>query len=211
MESLVDNDVLIKGASYRLLDELFANVARPIGILGAARFVVPKRIEAGRLNAGAATAVEHFRTFAASATVLEPTDTEQTLAAEFERAAQAANLALDAGESQLCAVLVLRVVKRLYTGDKRAIQAAERMLDAACNLSGLCGKIKCLEQLFQDSISESTIDRMRSAVCSEPQTDTAIRICFSCSSSETSLRSVIVGLESYVNALRVEAPRVLAK
>ena len=211
MESIVDNDVLIKGASYQLLDELFANVARPIGMLGAARFVVPKRIEARKLNAGAASAVEHFRSFAAGVTILEPTDTEQRLAAEFERAAQDENLALDSGESQLCAILIMRAVKRLLTGDKRAIQAAERMLDSACDLSDLCGRLKCLEQLFLESLSESIFEKMRLAVCNEPQTDTAIRLCFSCGSAETSMTSVVAGLESYVNALRIEAPRVLAK
>jgi hypothetical protein len=68
--------------------------------------------------------------FLASVELIEPTVEESTLAAEFESLALAAALPLDAGESQLCAVLVSRNLPLLVTGDKRAITALESLVDS---------------------------------------------------------------------------------
>jgi hypothetical protein len=47
LEALVDNDILMKGACYGLLDELLTQTVSStdlLGILGATRFVVAKKI-----------------------------------------------------------------------------------------------------------------------------------------------------------------------
>ena len=58
-----------------------------------------------------------FRSFVDTAQIIEPTEEEQLMAADFELAAQRAAVALDSGESQLCAVLIARALRLLLTGD----------------------------------------------------------------------------------------------
>lgn len=139
MKALVDNDILFKGACYGLLDAFLAPVSvagDSFGILGAARFVVSKKIIKKAPHKGIAAAHEHLATFLGRAAVVEPTEDEQRMAAEFELAAQRAGLGFDAGESQLCSILICRSTPLLLTGDKRAIQAIEQLLDSESRLVG---------------------------------------------------------------------------
>jgi hypothetical protein len=125
VKTLVDNDILFKGACYRLLVHLVPVASGhndSVGVLGAAWFVVSKTILRKASKAGAESAIEILRQFLQRATVIEPTQDEQRTAADFEVAAQRAGLSLDAGESQLCAIMVSRQVPLLLTGDKRAIK-----------------------------------------------------------------------------------------
>jgi len=95
MKALVDNDILIKGACYGLLNEIVGCIDPPeesVGILGAARFVVTKQIRARQPNKGSELAIESFQDFLRRSVVLEPSDQEQQLAAEFELAAQRAGV-----------------------------------------------------------------------------------------------------------------------
>src|ERR1039458_89319 len=117
MKALVDNDILFKGACYGLLDAFLAPVSvagDSFGILGAARFVVSKKIIKKAPHKGIAAAHEHLATFLGRAAVVEPTEDEQRMAAEFELAAQRAGLGFDAGESQLCSILICRSTGRLF-------------------------------------------------------------------------------------------------
>ena len=137
MEALVDNDILMKGACYGLLDELLSQTVSSIallGILGATQFVVAKKIRKRVLRRDREAAVKSLEAFIQRITIVEPTTDEQRMAADFELAAQRAGVALDTGESQLCAVLVIRAVRQLYTGDKRAIQAMQELLEADTRL-----------------------------------------------------------------------------
>ncbi len=212
MVALVDNDILMKGACYGLLDEFFAQGSSQIaelGILGAAKFVVTKAIQNSRLQGDHEEAIKRLNTFVAGADIVEPTDEEQNLAADFEFEAQQVGVALDTGESQLCAVLIIRALRLLHTGDKRAIQAMENLRTSNAKLQSLCGRVQCLEQLVLKSISEKNFTMLRTAVCSEPDTDKALSISFSCKSADTTLEIVTEGLNSYVNDLRRYAPQIL--
>jgi hypothetical protein len=184
MKALVDNDILFKGACYGLLDAFLAPVSvagDSFGILGAARFVVSKKIIKRAPHKGIVAAHEHLATFLGRAAVVEPTEDEQRMAAEFELAAQRAGLGFDAGESQLCSILICRSTPLLLTGDKRAIQAIEQLLDSESRLVALCGKIRCLEQLVLDTFSASpNPDTLRTAICAEVEVDKTLTICFSC-------------------------------
>lgn len=213
MEALVDNDILLKGVCYDLLDELFSLKLTPagmLGILGAARFVVTKKIRRRALKRGEESAIKSLEDFIQRVAIVEPTNDEQLLAADFELAAQRAGVALDIGESQLCAVLVLRAVRQLCTGDKRAIHAMQELLEVDTRLQPLCGKVKCLEQLVLQSITEDNISRFRAAICAEPKIDLALTICFSCSSRDVSLEEIGCALDSYINDLRRRARQILA-
>jgi hypothetical protein len=213
VKALIDNDVLAKGACYGLLLDLAAAVAGAAsrcGILGAAQFVVPKIIDRQKMNRDPGGAREVFQAFLAQHDIVEPTLPEQQLAAELESAAQALALNLDAGESQLTAILVTRTIPLLVTGDKRAIIAIERLIDTTLRQHDIAGRIQCLEQAMQRLIAATDINDVRRAICAEPSVDKALTICFSCSSPDVARASIREGLDSYVTDLRANATRVLS-
>jgi len=212
MTAVVDNDVLFKGACYAELDRLVPGASRDgvVGVLGSARFVVPKRVGKTSLNGDRTKVLERFFEFLSRAETLEPADDEQKMAADLELAAQQQALNLDTGESQLCAILVQRALDWLVTGDKRGIAAIEALLNIEPRLKPICGKVKCLEQLFAEAVARHGHAMLRVAVCGEPHIDTALAICFSCKRRIVESAEVREGLLSYVNDLRKRAGRVLA-
>jgi hypothetical protein len=212
MKAAIDNDVLLKGACYGLLADLVSLTCpsdEDVGVLGSARYVVPGQIAKRALNRDRAVALDVFFKFLDKATALEPLDSEQDMAADLELTAQQLGVSLDAGESQLCAILVHRSLPLLLTGDKRAIAALERLLDVYTPLTPICGKVVCLEQLFAFALAKEGGDRWRHAVCAEPGVDKSLAICFSCHGESVSVESNIAGLRSYINDLRSVATRVL--
>ena len=213
MDAIVDNDILFKVACFGLFDELILTNCQPegsVGILGAARYVVPKKIQKNVQATIATAAKAAFQTFVDVAEMIEPTEDEQVMAADFELAAQRAAVALDIGESQLCAVLIARVLPLLFTGDKRAICALENLLDTDARLNALAGKVKCLEQLVLQPLLADNYSRFRVAVCREPAVDKTLAICFSCKVEQATLEGTIEGLKSYIYDLRSQANRILA-
>jgi hypothetical protein len=214
MDAIVDNDILFKLACFELFDDLIVNNGEPtgitVGVLGAARYLVPKNIEKNVQAAIATAAKAAFQNFMEIVEVIEPTEDEQVMAADFELSAQRAGVALDSGESQLCAVLIARSLPHLLTGDKRAICALERLLDGDTRLNALVGKVRCLEQLVLLPLSADNYPRFRIAVCREPTVDRTLAICFSCSAKQATLEGIIEGLRSYINDLRSQANRILA-
>jgi hypothetical protein len=212
MNALVDNDIIFKGACYGLLAEVLATVCGgddPVGVLGAARFVVSKRIGKTAINKSREAALTNLEEFLRRALAIEPTRVEQTIAADLELAALNSGVSLDSGESQLCAVLIERAVPWLLTGDKRAIRAIEQLLNSYARLTEVIGKVRCLEQLALAAIPDDTkANSFREKVCAEAHIDKTLAICFSCSSGPTG--DYTKGLESYISDLRKQAERVLS-
>src|SRR5690349_18118394 len=106
MNTLVDNDILYKGSCFRVLDALVGEARVNVGVLGAAKFVLPAKINRARLRGSRADAIIALEDFIRDAEVIEPNDDEQVLAAALELRAQREGLPFDTGESQLCAVLI---------------------------------------------------------------------------------------------------------
>jgi hypothetical protein len=212
MTTLIDNDILLKGACYRLLTELISTNCGPdqVGYLAAARFVLTKKIRRVNLRGDAAVAEAELVGFLAEQMAIETTPEEQALAATLEATAQSLLVNLDTGESQLLAVLAARTLPSLLTGDKRAIVAIERLINAVAEIAGVSDKVTCLEQLVRHIVVLGDAAKIREAVCREPDIDRALSICFSCYNSEQPIASVIEGLESYISDLRRKAPRVLS-
>lgn len=211
MVAAFDNDVICKGACYGLL-AIFAeslNLAfGDIGVLGTARFVVRKKIQRTALERDQNAALDDLAALLTNCIFLDPTEGELLLAADFELAAQRQGLALDTGESQLCAMVVERPLHLLITGDKRAIEALEALLAFQPRLLDMCGRVRCLEQVVLAVVRVGGAAAVRVAVCREPDVDKALTNCFSCSFPELNLDDVVLGLESYINAIR--APQLLA-
>jgi hypothetical protein len=207
-EVAVDNDVLIKGACYGLTTQLWAT--RLPGVLGAARFVVPGRIARMKLAGDPAIAQATALELIERSRLLEPTADELHLAAALETAAQRRGLALDAGESQLAAMVAKREIPLLETGDKRAIRGFEALFDELEALTVLHGRLRCLEQVVLRYADAGDQDAMARAICAEPEVDKTLTICFRCLSPPphgTELDRQC--LDSYIGALRADAPRAL--
>jgi len=209
--ALLDNDVLLKAARYRLITPLLANV--PLGIavyhiLGSAAHIVRKKLKKNPPACGLDEALAEFDRAAAALATVEPTREEIEFAARLELRAQRLNLPLDQGESILCAILALRGYDYLLTGDKRAIGAIEALLPHEPTLNA-AGKLVCLEQLFLWYVSGVGVEEARSVVCAEKAADRTLSICFACNSAATTLEACCAGLKSYIAALRATAPTVL--
>jgi hypothetical protein len=204
----VDNDVLIKAACYGLTTELDAS--RSLGVLGAARYVVAKRIDRLALSGDRGSARSAALELIARNTVLEPTDDELALATTIETTAQRRGLELDAGESQLAAMMIRRGIAVLETGDKRAIRGFEALLDELSELAVLRGRLRCVEQIVARCLDNAGAEALARAICAEPHVDKALSICFRCFSPPP--HGAVLdrdGLESYIAALRETAQRVL--
>lgn len=211
MNAVFDNDIISKGACYRLLPQLVAAICPvdQIGILGAARFVVTKKIEKRTLCGDKAAVLEGLAQFLNAAQKLEPSSDEQQFAADLESAAQKANLNLDAGESQLCAIVVTRLIPILLTGDKRAIESIEKLIDLVPDMAPICGRIRCLEQIIAGLLALDGAAGLRGAICSEPDVDKALSICFSCNSPEVPPSMHQEALHSYIRSLKANSTRAL--
>jgi hypothetical protein len=211
-KALVDNDILIKCACYSLLEDLWSDGSSvdDIGILGAARYVVVNHLmERGKII-DRSSAAASFERFLESVSELEPTEIELALASSIEEEAILADVDLDGGESQLCAVAIIRGDFLVVTGDKRAIRAAERLLDDVQDLAALSAKVVCFEQLIAGIVKRRGSTAARAKICAEPDADKTLAICFGCGHSRsTDSQSVSEGLVSYVHSLRAEAPTLL--
>jgi hypothetical protein len=208
----VDNDVLLKGASYGLLDKLISVIPSTeyqAGVLGAARFVIKARIRNLRLSRDPADVIQSLEDFFKKASVLEPTPDETKVAASIEFVAQQYNLELDSGESQLCAIVIARNIQWLATGDKRAIRALEMLLDQEPVLNYLVGKVICLEQLIERLITKFGAAEIRKKICGEAAIDRSLGICFECMNASAAGNAGLEGLQSYIADLRKTANRVL--
>lgn len=204
----LDLDAILKAACYGWVDTLPLAVPTPphtYGILGTARFVLPKKLRRRELNdpAAAAEALEHaLQVFE----VLEPSDREIILAAELEHAATEQDKPVHGGESLLCAMLVSRGLSHVLTGDKTAIAGLARMvLPAQIPLVTLEGRWVCFEQAVLWLCGSLSAAAVREAICAEPHADTALRLCFSCAFAAAPEASWLEGLRSHIQALRVDA------
>lgn len=205
---LVDNDVILKAASYSLCNALLSRttiLGVVPAILGVARYVVGGRINrmAGLINRTKALAA--FDEFLGTVTELEPTDAEVEYAAELEAEASRHDVELDGGESQLLAILMTRGCDLLLTGDKRAINAISIIGPKRAH-----GRIGCFEQLMMDILVNMPAGALRQLVCGEPLADRAMAICFSCARQGAPPDEEIAqGLCSYINHLCTTSAGVL--
>lgn len=209
---VVDNDILFKGTCYGFLETLLQAVDSPeqAGVLGQARFVLPKKLRKRPPSVGAQAAVAMLESSLASLQQIEPTDAEISLAAALEFEAVKRDVAFDSGESILTAVAAHRNLACIFTGDKRAIIALQALIqDNVEGIATIKQKCICLEQGCKSMIDKSlaTTAQIRRAICENRSADTALYICFSCSSPE--LADTDEGLLAYIDHLRKNAPDAL--
>jgi hypothetical protein len=171
VRSATDNDVVLKAVCYGLAEAIWpAGGGPPVGVLGAARYVLAEAINRASTKRDKAQIHSDLQRFLDSALVLEPTELEISLAVDAESAAQKAGVPLDTGESQLAAITVERGIPALETGDKRAIHALEELIEAVPFLGDLCGRVRCLEQIMRQLASHDIEALAEQCVQSRPST-----------------------------------------
>lgn len=207
---LIDNDVLLKVCAYDLVDEfleLFAS--QSLLILPTAPYVVGSVIKrTGRIK-DKTRAAANLQRLVAAAAVVEPRADEIQSAAELEERAHQGSFELDGGESILFVLLSNDRAQILLTGDKRAIAALEQVSPSLSKPASVTGRIAGLEQLISALILKKSPEEIAVKVCSEPDVDKAIAICFRCSSGNFEPNSAMEGLASYIEDLRRAAPKLL--
>lgn len=217
LDVLVDNDILIKFTCFDILDHLPhmdcpPDCSRKVAVLGAARWVVGKKLAKQDARHGARALSERFSKFlqGTNSSELEPTEPELALAAEIEDMASMSGVHLDSGESQLFAISSLRRGPLVLTGDKRAVEALETILGQQAPLEGLRHNVACLEQALARLLRVLSGAELRRRVCAASDADKAASICFRCSAAVSTENFCPRGLYSYVRDLRRRAPHVLA-
>lgn len=213
-ELLLDVDVVIKLAAYDLLDVIahpgcVADCCGRRGVTATTRFVAHARLK--RKAADPQRARARLAAFLDDAVELEPTGEELQLAAAIEEQAATAGLELDSGESQLCAIAIARRSPGLLTGDKRAIAAAEVLLETVPELRALTGRIACLEQAMTLAVERLGALTVRALVLAESGMDTSINICFQFTGTAVDSAFEPAGLSSYIDSVRTSAPTLLIR
>lgn len=212
-DAALDNDVVLKGASYRLLAEMLKAVPGgpyTYGVLGAAQYMLPKTL-AKKQIAGMADAATELHAVLQGCEVLEPSEVERRLAADLQFSAQQASFSLDAGEAQLTAMVITRKLKLFLTGDKRAIAALGSVpFPAGLSRAYLAHRLVCFEQAIWALCEVLGAQAVRKAVCAESGVDAQMRICFSCSSPEVTEESWREGIRSAIEHARAQAPDLLS-
>jgi hypothetical protein len=92
-ETVVDNDILLKVACYGLFEGIFPDAR--VGVLGAAKYVLRNVIQTKNLTENPESAISSLESFIFSAEVVEPTEQEQSFAADLESHALDLGLNLD--------------------------------------------------------------------------------------------------------------------
>lgn len=211
VDEALDNDVILKAVRYTAT-ELFWPPGTQAGVLGAAKYVVGGRIKRAKLVKARPTIEDELWALLDRTELLEPSEYEVARAADLEREAQRRSLPLDAGESQLAAMVVERAIALITTGDKRAIASFEQLLDVTPWLVTLCRRVRSLEQLVLPLARDArAFPTLVSRVCSDPEADKTLSICFGCyGDGDPGRDGVEEGLVSYIEALRRDAPKILA-
>lgn len=164
-----------------------------IGHLGSLRFVVGKRLN----RMGLSAASEQLDQFLQAATEIDLSESELELAASIEEFSLNSGLELDAGESILISVGILRQLQRVVTGDKRAICSCKSIASEFPFIEQLKGHLFSLEQLLGKLVKIHGQNEIRSRVCSDPSADKAAKICFACNATKFSEGDAIKALSSY--------------
>lgn len=216
LELVIDNDVLIKASRYDLLGQMLhldcsADCPDDIAVLGTARFVVQSRLQRSVEKGDASQrALDAFAAAHAILAILEPDDRELELATAIEDAAIEHNLELDAGESQLFAIAIVRGDARVLTGDKRAMVALRMLHPHVDGLEELRERVICLEQAMHKLAEKGDPLALRTGVCADPKADATMRICFSCTAPVVAEDFFPGGLSSYIDHLREKVGDLLA-
>lgn len=202
--AVLDTDVLLKVAIWGLggvLHDVIAPLGQP-GVLGLTHLIARKQLRRLKNLPDVATTDAALGCLLAQLAQLEPTPEEVAFAAEIVEAAVSLDLPLDRGEAQIVAIVVVRALPLMITGDKRALASLSPVLHSIGRGGACDGRMACLEQALAAMAEQVGIGEVRRGVCKWPDGDMAAHICFACGREDFSETSVVEGLVSYVGSAR---------
>lgn len=197
MSLFIDNDALLKLASYDLLDTaltMFNIRPEDIHVLATARYaLIPDKNRLRRCKTE--ECASRLESFLAKANKL----TQDGLSADMLDALTS-EPGIDPGEALMLGMAASAPDSYIITGDKRALEAlqAGKGLNDVCEV--LAGRVLPLELLFSFLV-EGDFAQVQVRVRSQPEVDKALTYAFGVS-TPANLASVRAALDSYVGHLR---------
>lgn len=195
----VDNDVAIKLAEYELLlclQEIIANSGHDIQTLESLPYVAGLFKPTGRKNLPSnAKALEQLKAFIGKtdiASIAYPST--------FQLIASINDPHLDEGELTLLGCALESDDPAFCSGDKRAIQAANKLVESKTLPLEHC-IIIILEHTLKILLKIHNPEEVISKVLGKPNVDKAIGLCFRGATPDT-MENVFAALESYIGDLK---------
>ncbi|MBX3648872.1 MAG: hypothetical protein KF853_13535 [Rhodocyclaceae bacterium] len=197
MTLFIDNDALLKLASYDLLDTaltMFNIRPEDIHVLATARYALLPAKDRLR-HCKIEECASRLESFLAKATKLTPDGLNVGMLD-----ALTSKPGIDPGEALMLGTAASAPDSHIITGDKRALEAlqAGKGLDDVCE--ALAGRVLSLELLFLFLV-EGDFAQVQAHVRSRPGVDKALTYAFGVS-TPANLDSVRAALDSYVGHLR---------
>lgn len=197
MNLFIDNDALLKLASYDLLDVaivMFDIQPGDIQVLATAKYaLLPAKERLRRCKTEECAA--RLESFLSKVTKLSAGDAD-----DGALDALAGRPGIDAGEAMMFAVAASKPDSFLITGDKRALEALHIGQELERVRAVLAGRVLSLELLLSFMV-EGDFAQVQARVRSQPGVDKALTNVFGVS-APASLESVRAALDSYVAHLR---------
>jgi hypothetical protein len=200
----LDNDVILKLTTYRILDEALdcLQIDRSdIRVLASARFVFDsKKLQKKYSEETLLSAIE----FVKSCTTISAQDND-----EYRLLEKQAKNDIDPGEATLIAATFHESASLLGTGDKRCLQALASIESLALIHEKLQGRVICLEQIICKLIEIQGFDWVLERVLSNLDCDKALKSAFG-SGSNSQFGTVLGTLNGYIQDLQTTSSGILS-
>jgi hypothetical protein len=204
MVYFLDNDVILKLTTYRMLDEALdcLEIDRSdIRVLASARFVFSsKKLRKKHSEETLLSAVE----FVESGTTISAQDND-----EYRLLEKQAKNDIDPGEATLIAATFHESASLLATGDKRCLQALANIESLELIHKKLQGSVICLEQIICKLIETHDFKWVLERVLPNLDCDKALKSAFG-SGSNSQSETVLGTLNVYVQDLQKTSSGILS-
>jgi hypothetical protein len=200
----LDNDVILKLTTYRMLDEALdcLEIDRSdIRVLESARFVFrSKKLSKKYSEETLSSAIE----FVKSCTTISAQDNDKYRLLEKQ-----AKNDIDPGEATLIAATFHESASLLATGDKRCLKALATTECLDLIREKLQGRVICLEQIICKLITTKSFDWVLERVLPNLDCDKALKSAFG-SGSNSQCETVLETLSIYIEDLQIISLQILA-
>jgi predicted nucleic acid-binding protein len=204
MVYFLDNDVILKLTTYRMLNEALdcLEIDRSdIRVLESARFVFgSKKTQKKYSEETLLSAIE----FVKSCTTISSQDNDEHRLLEKQ-----AKNDIDPGEATLIAATFQESASLLATGDKRCLKALANIECLDFIHKGLQGRVICLEQIICKLIKAQGFDWVLERVIPNLDCDGTLRAAFG-SGSKSQYETVLQTLSIYIQELQTTSSGILS-
>jgi hypothetical protein len=205
MVYFLDNDVILKLTTYRMLNEALdcLEIDRSdIRVLESARFVFGSRkLKKNYSEETLLSAVQ----FVESCTTISAQDND-----EYRLLEKQAKNDIDPGEATLIAATFQEAASLLATGDKRCLKALANIESLDLVHKKLQGRVICLEQMICKLIEIQGFEWVLERVLPNLDCDKALKSAFG-SGSNSQCETVLGNLRCYIEDLQITSSRILSE